>query len=242
MPDGTTVERSLSDLVEVLREAFAEDLHAVVLFGSGAEDRLRPTSDVNLIVVLRRIDAARGARAADAVRLAHAVARVETMFLLDSEIAAAATDFAVKFADISRRRRVLLGDDPFASLSIPRAAEIRHVEQVLLNLTLRLRERALVASDERLAEILADAAGPLRAAAASIVALSGGRPVAPREALAQLAPTLGVSGAEAALTLVSAAREARPVAPDAARAAMWTTMDIARALRDRAARLAEPAA
>jgi len=61
------------------------------------------------------------------------------MFLLNAEIPAAVCSFAPKFADILRRRFILYGEDPFASISIPREAEIRQLKQQLLNMTLRLR-------------------------------------------------------------------------------------------------------
>lgn len=232
-----SVERALADLVAALREGLGGALRAVVLFGSAAEDRLRLTSDVNVIVVLRTFDAAAAERVADAARLAHAAARIEAMLLLESEIADAASHFAMKFADVLRRRRVLHGDDPFASLAISRADEARGVRQSMLNLVLRLRERALLAPDARIADVLADAAGPLRAAAASIVALEGGSPASPRAALAQVAPSLGVADAGAALDAISAAREAGGIAPAAARTALWTSIGLAHALHDRAARI-----
>src|SRR4051812_12577206 len=43
----------LSDFAARARDVLADDLVSVVLFGSAAEGRLRPTSDVNLILVLR---------------------------------------------------------------------------------------------------------------------------------------------------------------------------------------------
>lgn len=49
-------ERLLADLVDAARRCFADDLRSVVLFGSGAEGRLRATSDLNLMFVLRRFE------------------------------------------------------------------------------------------------------------------------------------------------------------------------------------------
>ena len=66
------------------RQVFAEDLVSLVLFGSAAEGRLRATSDVNVIVVLARLDPARLKAIGDAYRLAHAAIRLSAMFLLES--------------------------------------------------------------------------------------------------------------------------------------------------------------
>ena len=53
------VQTVLNDFVASAREAFAQDLLSIVMFGSGAEGRLRPTSDVNAILVVSKFDQAR---------------------------------------------------------------------------------------------------------------------------------------------------------------------------------------
>src|SRR4026209_1761565 len=133
------VARVVTDFTEAARQAFGTDLDSIVLFGSDAEGALRPTSDVNIVVVLAAFDPVKAALLRDALRVAHAAADLSAMFLLRSEVQDAAQAFAQKFADIQRRHRVLHGEDPFATLAIPRAALITRLNQVLLNLTLRLR-------------------------------------------------------------------------------------------------------
>lgn len=46
------VDRMLRDFRETACHALGSDLHSIVLFGSAAEGRLRPTSEVNVILVL----------------------------------------------------------------------------------------------------------------------------------------------------------------------------------------------
>lgn len=133
------VTRVLQPLIDRAVETLSSDLRSVVLYGSGAERQLRPTSDVNLIFVLRRFDRAAIDALREPVRVAHAAANVRIMFLPEDDIPAAASAFAMKFADIRRRRKVLYGDDPFATLTIPADAMRRHVEQALLNYELRTR-------------------------------------------------------------------------------------------------------
>jgi predicted nucleotidyltransferase len=53
------------------RQVFADDLLSVVLFGSAAEGRMRQTSDVNVVVVLRAVDPTRLEEIGEAYRLAH---------------------------------------------------------------------------------------------------------------------------------------------------------------------------
>src|SRR6185295_2756121 len=110
---------------------------SVVLYGSGAEGQLRPTSDVNVMIVLTEFDRKRVDALREPLRIAHAAIKLTAMFLLESEIAAASESFAVKFSDILRRRRVLVGSDPFQGISITRQAEITRLKQVLFNLQLR---------------------------------------------------------------------------------------------------------
>ncbi len=70
LPD--VVARVLDDFVAATREAFGDDLVAIVLFGSAAEGALRATSDVNVIVILRAFERARADAVRGAVRVAQA--------------------------------------------------------------------------------------------------------------------------------------------------------------------------
>src|SRR4051794_24036171 len=184
-----TVVTILQEFVATL--AATMPLESVILFGSAAEGRLRSTSDVNLLVIandwtLEQLDAARLP-----LRSGRAAAGLTVMFLKSAEVDAAVESFAVKFADIKARHRVLLGRSPFDSLQITREAAVRRVQQVLLNLELRSRERYVMEGDheERLEQIIAEATGPLRASAATLVHVQDGRTLAPRLALEELFPS-----------------------------------------------------
>jgi predicted nucleotidyltransferase len=111
----THVQRALQVFVGAAEACFASNLKAVVLFGSAAEGRLRPTSDVNLIVVLAAFDRAQADAIREPLRLAHAAAKVEPMWLLEGELAPASEAFAVKFAESC-------GDDACCSVPIPSPA------------------------------------------------------------------------------------------------------------------------
>lgn len=190
------------------RSAFADDMLSAVLFGSAAEGRLRATSDVNLVLVLKRFAVERVDALREPLRLAHAVLRLEVMFLLKTEITQAQEAFAVKFLDIEHRHRVLYGADVFARGSIDRASLVRRLCQVLLNLTLRLRERYVMVSlrEEQAARVVADLAGPLRSVAMALLELQGRQADSPRAALQTVAAETGAAFA-ADLELVSRARE-----------------------------------
>lgn len=80
------VGRSLATFVDAAREALGEDLVSEVLFGSAAEGRMRQTSDVNLIVLLRAFDRAGAARLAAPFQTATAAIRLDAMFLLQEAL------------------------------------------------------------------------------------------------------------------------------------------------------------
>ena len=117
LPD--IVARWLDDFVQSAKDAFKDDLLSVTLFGSAAEGRLRPSSDVNLILVLKRFDQTAADAVSEPFRAAHAAIILEAMFILETEVALAAEAFAVKFADIETRHEVLFGKDYFSDLEIP---------------------------------------------------------------------------------------------------------------------------
>ena len=211
-----TVATILQEFVAALVYTFAATsaLESVILFGSAAEGRLRPTSDVNLLVIasdwtLGQLDALR-----TPLRSGRAAAGLAVMFLKSTEVAAAVESFAVKFADIKARHRVLLGRSPFDSMQITREAALRRVQQVLLNLELRLRERYVMEGDrdESLEHMIAEATGPLRASAATLLLLRDERTVSPKAALEAL-----FADRQASLEAVSAVHRGEHLPTGAAR-------------------------
>ena len=183
------LEALLTELVQTASVALGSELVSVLLFGSAAEGRLRANSDVNVLMLVKSFDAQRIDLLREPLRLAHAAARVEVMFLREDELPVAAELFAVKFNDIRSRHRLLYGSDPVQSLSIDPVELRRRLREVLLNLSIRLRERYALVSlrEEQLARVLAEAAGPLRAAAVAVQSLQGKAVLAPREALEAVA-------------------------------------------------------
>lgn len=205
-----TLNSILEDFVQEARQAFANDLQAVILFGSAAEGRLRQASDVNLIVYLDKLDAVALDTFRATLRVCHTSIRASVMFLLKEELAEAATLFAVKFNDIKNRHRLLWGNDPFPSLAIDQAALHRRTREVLLNLGIRLRERYALLSlrQEQLFPVIAEAAAPLRSAALALLELQGkAARLSPRDALLRVAQETGSGDFVEAVQALSLARE-----------------------------------
>jgi predicted nucleotidyltransferase len=230
------IQKPVDDLVAAARSAFGDALRSVILYGSAAEGRLRATSDVNLLFILTKFDA-RADAFREPFRYAQAAANVAAMFVLEDELNDASEAFAQKFADIERRHVVLYGDDLVANIRIPRAALVRRLQQVLLNLTLRLRGTYVESSlrEEQCAITVAEAAAPLRTSSASILELEGRGALAPKEALETLAKELG--GFDELLPHISEARKRRVLPAGRAAELLFATLELARALHERSHRL-----
>jgi predicted nucleotidyltransferase len=233
------VEKILHDFVAACGKSFAERLSSIVLFGSAAEGRMRATSDVNVIVVLKEYRQKDVADMAQTVRLARAVIHLDVMYLLVQEVHTAVECFAQKFGDIVRRHRMLHGADPFAGLSPSRGAEIYRLRQVIFTLQLRLRqgyaERA--GQEDQVALLLADVAGPLRTCAATLARLENQGNFAPKEALERLVTSIGRAELVTAIRDLSEVRERRPPVSGDLTSSFFLILEIVGMIRSHAWRL-----
>ena len=234
LPEGlpAAVIEWLQRTVSALTEAFGPDLDSLVLFGSAAEGRMRASSDVNLLVVVHELRAANLDRVSLALQNARAAVELNAMFIRRSELALAADSFAVKFEDILHRRRVILGADPLAGLSVTHDDLKRQVRQLLLNITLRLRTQYALYRDreEVLVEVIADNAAPLRRCAQAILELRAESCASPKECLERLAAELG-GGFEADLRALTVARSELSLPPDEAAGLLMRLASLAEAMQ-----------
>ncbi|OGX13302.1 MAG: hypothetical protein A2351_05910 [Omnitrophica bacterium RIFOXYB12_FULL_50_7] len=229
-----TIGKSLADFVDSTKKAFGDDLRSIILYGSGAEGKLRATSDVNLIVVLSAFDRSKSDLLREPFRTAHAAINLKVMLLLESEIKSAIEAFSVKFFDIIHRYRILYGADVFTNITIPREATIARLKQVLLNLSLRLREQYMLSSlrEEQLAIIIADSTGPLRACAATILELKEKIQKAPKEALQHLVHGFSdTKNWDEVLMHLSEARETRALPQGVAGPTLFKLIELANRMR-----------
>ena len=229
------VAAELQQLVSAAQASFCDDLISIILYGSAAEGRLRATSDVNLLFILRRFSPQGIDPFREPLRNAYAAVNARVMFVLEDELCDAVEEFAVKFDDIARRRVVLYGSDPLAAMTVSREATIRRLRQMLLNMTIRLRERYAIVSlrEEQLPLVIADFAGSLRAAATSILELQGKPAPSPKEALARLVGQLGDGSRFSDLLMqISNARETRTLPVGTARPALLAMIDLTARLHE----------
>jgi predicted nucleotidyltransferase len=201
----SNVSSALSTFLAAARDALSGDLVSAVLFGSAAEGRLGPSSDTNLLLVLRTFTPEKIVRLRDAFLAAEAAIKLRAMFVLEDELRSAAELFAQKFADILRRHRLVFGQDVLAILKIPREAEVFRLRQILLNLVVRLRESCIGRGHrpEQARFILADVLGPFRAACGTLLELEGAPIADSNAALAAVATSLSSESGGVAARLVA---------------------------------------
>jgi predicted nucleotidyltransferase len=180
-----------------LRERFGEDLAALVVYGSAARGEHVPKrSDVNLLVVLRRVDAEHLRGAADEVRRARRL-RLAPVLLSPDDLTRGRDAFAVELTEMQDHRVVIHGEDPFTGLVIDREQLRLQVEHELRSKLMRLRQAYLHhARDSRaVARLMADSAGSFATLFAAALRLRGEQPAPTRAELAtQLAAAFDLDG------------------------------------------------
>ena len=227
------VQRVLSDFVSTLSETLTQSLQSVILFGSAAEGRLRPTSDVNLLIIVENCPPQTLGKLQEPLAFAATAIGLSVLIVEIAELDAVMEAFAQKFSDIVRRHRVLLGKNVLQGKQISHDAALRRTRQVLLNLTLRLRERCAMsgAKAEIALAAIRHAIGPIRTCAAQIVELEGRQPVSPKESLSQLVAGWGRPNLVYLPDYYSQLREhGAPITPTPQQA-LADTLEVVQALR-----------
>ena len=104
---------------ESFKKALGPDLVGVLAFGSWAVgEYVEGHSDLNLIVVCKRLDADVLKRLTPATRaLRHPLLTVR--FFNQNELRRFAEAFPLEFQDMAESRKLLVGEDPFARLDVP---------------------------------------------------------------------------------------------------------------------------
>ena|SRR5205807_936821 len=232
---SANVATILSTFVAAASAAYSDDLRSVVLYGSAAEGKMTSTSDVNLLVVLRSFSRDKTDRIRDTFLAAQAAINLQAMFLLEDEVSSASELFAQKFADILRRHKVIFGNNPFSAVKIERADKIFRLRQILLNLALRQRAAYVSRSQrpEQVSRMLAEAAGPLRAASATLLELEGSP--SPDASVALESVASAFQGSKVVAELL-AARSGRTQAEGSAEV-LFQVVELIKHLSERASRL-----
>src|SRR5689334_21043176 len=167
------------ELVEQLRAAFGTTLRSVVLYGSAAAgEHIPKRSDYNVLLLVEALSL-------DQLRAAAAVARAwgeagnpPPMTLTMREWRASSDIFAMEYADILERHRILYGEDPFNGIRVDPKDLRLQLEHEAMGKLLKLRQGVLAAGGDgrRQAELLADSLSTIMVIFRAVLRLEGSVP------------------------------------------------------------------
>ncbi len=143
------IHQQLAALLERLQAAAGDNLVSLLLYGSAARDRFDRYSDLNVLCVLQRLDAAALDHLRPAFEWWSGRGHTAPALFTGEELVRSADVFPIEFLDIQAHRRVLFGPDPFADLKIPLDLHRVQLEHELRAKLERLRQAYLVATRDR---------------------------------------------------------------------------------------------
>ena len=177
---------TLDDLVSQLRTAYGDELRCVVLYGSAAVgEQLGKRSDLNVLVIARRIDV-------DLLRREAAIARAwadtgnpPPLTLTEAEWSASADIFPMEYSDILERHRVLHGTPPFEGVRPSREHLRLQAENEAMGKLIQFRQGILRTGGDhrRILELLRDSISTFMVIFRAVVRLDGQTPPRDQEEL-----------------------------------------------------------
>ena len=140
------IDHKLEELVQKIKAAAADNLKAVILYGSAATEEFHTKhSDLNILCLVEQADAAH----LEALHIPvqwwiRRGQRPPLVFTLD-ELRRSADIFTIELLDMKSRHRILYGENVLAEISVPLHNHANQVERELRTDWLRLRQAILAA-------------------------------------------------------------------------------------------------
>ncbi len=207
---------TLEDLAAQLRKAHGDQLTAVVLYGSAARGDAAATRDLNVLVVVRSLSSA-ALRAASATAGAWVEAgNPPPLILTEAEWLTSRDVFAMEFADILERHRVVAGALPAGPATVD-PGHLRHqLEFEAMGKLIRLRQGILACEGDAKRELMLLAAtrSAVLVLFRTLLRVHGETAPDAPEAVARRAATLGRFDASPFLEVIAHAKGA-PAIPAA---------------------------
>jgi len=140
------IDHKLDEFVQKLKAAAADNLKAVILYGSAATEEFHAKhSDLNILCVVQQADAGHlGALHGPVEWWVRRGQRPPLVFTLD-ELKRSADIFTIELLDMKSRHRILYGENVLAEISVPLHYHSIQVERELRTDWLRLRQAILAA-------------------------------------------------------------------------------------------------
>lgn len=177
---------TLEELVKQLSAAYGSGLQTVVLYGSAAAgEHIPKKSDYNVLVIVDKLDLESLGREAAIARAWAEGGNPPPLTLTLDEWRRSADIFAMEYADILERHRVLQGTPPFDGIAINRGALRHELEHEAMGKLLALRQGILAAGGDRkrLIELLSASLSTFMVLFRATIRLSGDKPPSDYEAL-----------------------------------------------------------
>jgi len=149
----------VTEFVKSLSDILKSDLESIVLYGSGARQDYRPgKSDINLLVVVKRIDFHILKSVYEPVQKGRRFG-IAPFILTQNDLQTSTDAFPVKFMSIKESSNVLWGSDALIDLKIDQEHIRLRCEQELKNLLLRMRRNYLIGGGRGLADFMVQSVG-----------------------------------------------------------------------------------
>jgi hypothetical protein len=175
-------------LVEQLRAAYGPELRSVVLYGSAAAgEHIPKRSDYNVLVLVDALSLERLRAAAVVASAWGEGGNPPPMTLTTREWRGSADIFAMEYADILERHKILYGDSPFDGIRVdPRDLRLQ-LEHEAMGKLLKLRQGVLAAGGDgrRQLELLMASVSTIMVIFRAVVRLEGEVPAKDNLTLSQ---------------------------------------------------------
>ena len=144
----TEQKEQLLKIFETMVNQAGKDLISLLIFGSAVSDEYNEEhSNINLILVIKQDSEALFGALRDPLTEMVKRFRISPMIITEEEVLTSADVFPSKFIDIVHNHKVLYGTDPFADLKV-RDEHLRlRCEQILKNMSLRMRRLLVTRTD-----------------------------------------------------------------------------------------------
>lgn len=142
---------TLDDFVTQLRAAYGDALRSVVLYGSAAAgpgEHVAKKSDYNVLIIVDDVPLDRLRELSSVTRAWRDAGNHPPMTFTEQEWRASSDIFAMEYADILERNRLLYGAAPFDGITVERADLRLQTEREAMGVLLRLRGAVLLAGTD----------------------------------------------------------------------------------------------
>lgn len=175
-------------LVEQLRAAYGGELRSIVLYGSAAAgEHIPKRSDYNVLVLVDVLSLERLNAVAAVARAWSEGGNPAPMTLTTREWRSSADIFAMEYADILERHKILYGESPFDGIRVDPHDLRLQLEHEAMGKLLKLRQGVLASGGDgpRQLELLAASLSTIMVIFRAVIRLEGAIPATDNIALSQ---------------------------------------------------------